>query len=124
MPARSITNATERSPISRYGVCCRCSSASIIEFSKCVRRHQVTNELTLPCHPLARRNGVAASTRPACMSTTVPYWSNMQTVTVDFMSCATVMVHLASIGPCAEDAARAKTQYQQDGDEADHGAVI
>jgi hypothetical protein len=38
-------------PISRYGVCCWCSSASIIEFSKCVRRHQVTNEFGLPVQP-------------------------------------------------------------------------
>src|SRR6516162_2623916 len=86
MPARSMTWATARWPISRYGVCARCSSASIIEFSKWVRRHQVTNALGSPLQPLAFRNGAAIATSPPCMSTTVPYWSNMQTLTVFLMS--------------------------------------
>src|ERR1700760_2022937 len=82
MPARSITCATARWPISRYGVCSRCKSASIIEFSKWVRRHQVTKELGSPPKLLAFRKGVAIATSPPCMSTTVPYWSNMQTLTL------------------------------------------
>ncbi len=73
MPARSITKSSARSPISRYGVWSRPSSESIIEFSKCVRRHQVTNASGRPVQPFARRNGVAAATSPPCMSTTVPY---------------------------------------------------
>ena len=79
-----MTNETARCPISRYGVWSLCSSASIMEFSKCVRRHHVTKEFGLPDQPLAFRNGVATSTRPPCMSTTVPYWSNMQTLIVRF----------------------------------------
>src|SRR5215471_13120846 len=86
MPARSRTKATERWPISRYEVCWRCSSASIIEFSKWVRRHQVTKELGSPLQPFAFRNGAAIATSPPCMSTTVPYWSNMQTLTLFLMS--------------------------------------
>src|SRR5712672_3357404 len=80
MPARPRTKATERWPISRYEVCSRCRSASIIEFSKWVRRHHVTKELGSPSHPFAARKGAAASVNPVCMSTTVPYWSNMQTL--------------------------------------------
>jgi hypothetical protein len=57
------------------------SNASIIEFSKWVLRHQVTNEFALPVHPLLFRKGAATSVRPECMSTTVPYWSNMQILT-------------------------------------------
>src|SRR5713226_2997190 len=86
IPARSSTKETERWPISRYGVCSLWSSASIIEFSKCVRRHQVTNELGSPVQPLALRYGVTASVSPVCMSTTVPYWSNMQILTADLKS--------------------------------------
>src|ERR1700758_5689 len=85
MPARSMTWATARCPISRYGVCSRCRSASIIEFSKCVRRHQVTKELGSPLQPFALRNGVAIAVKPPCMSTTVPYWSNMQALTLVLM---------------------------------------
>src|SRR6202012_3367807 len=77
-----MTNDTARSPISRYGVCSRCRSASIIEFSKCVRRHQVTKELASPLQPFSFRNGVAIAVNPPCMSTTVPYWSNMQALTL------------------------------------------
>src|SRR5215472_1202095 len=88
MPARSRTKATERWPISRYEVCSRCSSASIIEFSKWVRRHHVTKELGSPCQPFAARKGAAASVNPVCMSTTVPYWSNMQTLMEAFKSSA------------------------------------
>src|SRR5262245_56984877 len=47
-----------------------------MEFSKCVRRHQVTKLPGLPSQPLPLRNGVTASVRPFCMSTMVPYWSN------------------------------------------------
>ena len=50
----------------------RPSNASIIEFSKCVQRHQVTKLLGSPGQFLAFRNGVAAPTRPDCISTTVP----------------------------------------------------
>src|SRR5262249_24316272 len=39
MPQRSMTYETARCPICRYGVCPRSHNASIIEFSKCVRRH-------------------------------------------------------------------------------------
>src|SRR5215813_4689762 len=81
MPARSSTQSTDRWPISRYDVCSRCSRVSIIEFSKCVRRHQVTNAWGSPVQPFARRYGAATSVRPVCMSTTVPYWSNIQTWT-------------------------------------------
>src|SRR5215467_2885068 len=76
MPQRSITNETARCPICRYGVCPRSHSASIIEFSKCVRRHQVTKLFGLPSQPLRLRNGVTASVSPFCISTMVPYWSN------------------------------------------------
>src|SRR5947209_20553404 len=62
----------------------RCSKASIIEFSKWVRRHQVTKAFGSPVHRLAFRNGAATSRRPPCMSTTVPYWSNMQSLIEDF----------------------------------------
>src|SRR6516164_2354701 len=58
----------------------RCRSASIIEFSKWVLRHHVTKELGLPCHPFLARKEAAALVNPVCMSTTVPYWSNMQTL--------------------------------------------
>src|SRR5215469_2234485 len=91
MPARSRTKATERWPISRYEVCSRCRSASIIEFSKWVRRHHVTKELGSPRHPFAARNGAAASRNPVCMSTTVPYWSNMQTLIEVFHSSVGVI---------------------------------
>jgi hypothetical protein len=64
------------------------SSASIIEFSKWVRRHHVTKELGSPRHPFAARKGAAASVNPVCMSTTVPYWSNMQTLMVALKSSA------------------------------------
>src|SRR4029077_16907205 len=59
MPQRSITNETARCPISRYGVCSRSHSASIIEFSKCVRRHQVTKLFGFPSQPFFFRKGVA-----------------------------------------------------------------
>src|SRR5207342_2743153 len=49
--------------------------ASIIEFSKCVRRHHVTKLSGEPFQPFLARNGVTASVSPFCMSTTVPYWS-------------------------------------------------
>jgi hypothetical protein len=46
----------------------------------------------VPPHPCQfGKNGVAASTRPDCMSTTVPYWSNVQTLMVDLTSCGSVM---------------------------------
>ena len=44
-----------------------------MEFSKWVRRHQVTKLFGLPVQPLSLRNGVATATSPPCMSTTVPY---------------------------------------------------
>src|SRR6185503_13147375 len=81
IPARSSVYATARCPISRYGVCSLCSSASIIGFSKCVRRHQVTNASARPFHPLDLKYGATTSVRPVCMSTSVPYWSNRQTLT-------------------------------------------
>src|SRR5262249_50132435 len=63
-----------------YGVWPRSDRASIIEFSKWVRRHQVTKLLGLPAQPLFWRNGVTASVSPFCMSTIVPYWSNTSTL--------------------------------------------
>src|SRR5687768_16784648 len=51
-----------------------------MEFSKWVRRHQVTNASGRPGQPLSLKYGVTTSVRPFCMSTTVPYWSNMQTL--------------------------------------------
>ena len=68
-----------RCPICRYGVCPRSHSASIIEFSKCVRRHQVTKLLASPASPFLK-NSAPASVRPFCMSTMVPYWSNTSTL--------------------------------------------
>ena len=81
MPQRSMTNETARCPICRYGVCPRSHSASIIEFSKCVRRHQVTKLLGFPSQPFRFRKGVTASSNPFCISTMVPYWSNVSTLT-------------------------------------------
>src|ERR1700750_482283 len=106
MPARSITWATARWPISRYGVCSRCNSASIIEFSKWVRRHRVTKELGLPVHPFAFRNGVAIATSPPCMSTTVPYWSNMQALTLFLMALTSTAHSLFAgwLGSCPKNA--------------------
>jgi hypothetical protein len=88
MPERSITKLTARWPISRYGVCPRPHSASIIEFSKWVRRHQVTKLSGLPAQPLRLRNGVTAATRPPCISTMVPYWSKTNARTSRFMTSA------------------------------------
>ena len=100
MPARSITKETARSPISRYDVCSRPSKASIIEFSKCVRRHQVTKAFGMPVQFFDLRNGVATSTSPDCMSTTVPYWSNMQTLMADFRRRGSVMAVSVRAGDC------------------------
>src|SRR5688500_15357746 len=98
MPARSIVYATAACPISRYGVCPLCRSASIIEFSKCVRRHHVTNEPGFPLQPFAWRNGAAISVRPFCMSTTVPYWSNMTTLIFCVSSSALAIAVIVSTG--------------------------
>src|SRR5262245_59168908 len=95
MPARSSTQATDRWPISRYDVCSRWSSASIIEFSKCVRRHHVTNACGSPGQPFCRRYGADASVSPPCMSTTVPYWSNMHTLMVAASSAGLVTVRVS-----------------------------
>lgn len=46
-----------------------------------MRRHQVTNLPGSPCQPLDARNGVTNSVNPVCISTTVPYWSNVRTFT-------------------------------------------
>src|SRR6266566_5112876 len=54
----------------------RSHKESIIEFSKCVRRHQVTNRFGSPPQPFCSSKGATASVSPFCMSTTVPYWSN------------------------------------------------
>ena len=81
-------------------VCSRCRSASIIEFSKWVRRHHVTKELGSPSHPFAARKGAAASVNPVCMSTTVPYWSNMQTLMEALRSSACAIVVPSK--PCGE----------------------
>jgi hypothetical protein len=48
-----------------------------------VRRHQVTKEFGFPDQPFFLRKGAAIAVRPPCISTTVPYWSNMQTL--DFL---------------------------------------
>src|SRR5262249_50416964 len=80
MPQRSMTYETARYPICRYGVCPRSHNASIIEFSKCVRRHQVTKLFGFPSQPFCFRKGVTASVRPVCISTMVPYWSNASTL--------------------------------------------
>src|SRR4051795_8771405 len=62
-----------------------------MEFSKCVRRHQVTKAFGSPVQPLALRNGAAASRKPPCISTTVPYWSNMHSLILDFRVWMPVM---------------------------------
>ena len=80
MPARRMTCATARCPICRYDVWPRSQSESIIESSKCVRRHQVTKRCGSPLQPLPARNGITASVSPPCMSTMVPYWSNTRMV--------------------------------------------
>ena len=106
-----MTFATARCPICRYDVCPRSQSESIIESSKCVRRHQVTKRCGSPLQPLPARNGVTAAVRPPCMSTMVPYWSNTRVVTsrrrrpaisasiVNFplVSVALVLIALAAI---------------------------
>src|SRR5512147_2334635 len=61
-----------------------------MEFSKCVRRHHVTNESGFPVQPLFSSQGVTACVRPFCMSTTVPYWSNMQTLILLFSVAASI----------------------------------
>ena len=63
-----------------------------MEFSKCVRRHQVTKAPGRPAHPFSFKYGVTTSVRPFCMSTTVPYWSNMHTVIFAFSSFAAMSV--------------------------------
>src|SRR5262249_38719092 len=85
----------------------RCKSASIIEFSKCVRRHHVTSESGFPLQPLRFRNGVTASVRPFCISTTVPYWSNMQTLICDLSASLTLVI-------------AANAHPHDPGDETDH----
>src|SRR5471030_1823873 len=83
-----------------------------MEFSKWVRRHQVTKALGSPAQPLAWRKPAAKSRNPACMSTTVPYWSNMHSLTDDFRASIAVMaglqvvfgVVLAGIGRSVEPA--------------------
>src|SRR4030095_5174072 len=67
-------------------------ACSDLEFSKCVRRHQVTKASGRPLHPFFVRYGVTASVRPFCMSTTVPYWSNMHTLIVCLSTSAAVML--------------------------------
>src|SRR6516164_6651184 len=74
-----MTYETARCPICRYGVCPRSHSASIIEFSKCVRRHQVTKLFGFPSQPFRFKKGVTASVSPCCISTMVPYWSKVRT---------------------------------------------
>src|SRR5476651_2299451 len=83
-----------------------------MEFSKWVRRHQVTKALGSPPQPLAWRKPVAKSRKPPCMSTTVPYWSNMHSLTDDFRASIAVTaglpvvfgVVLAGIGRSVEPA--------------------
>src|SRR5215472_13645510 len=74
-----MTYETARCPICRYGVCPRSHNASIIEFSKCVRRHQVTKLFGFPSQPFRFKKGVTASVSPCCISTMVPYWSKVRT---------------------------------------------
>src|SRR5215467_2802354 len=74
-----MTYETARCPICRYGVCPRPHNASIIEFSKCVRRHQVTKLFGFPSQPFHFKKGVTASVSPCCISTMVPYWSKVRT---------------------------------------------
>src|SRR6516165_9246015 len=75
-----MTYETARCPICRYDVCPRSHNASIIEFSKCVRRHQVTKLFGFPCQPFRSKKGVTVSVSPFCISTMVPYWSNVSTL--------------------------------------------
>src|SRR6266542_6859280 len=96
MSQRSMTNETARCPICRYGVCPRSHSASIIELSKCVRRHQVTKLFGLPAQRLFCRNGVTASVSPFCMSTIVPYWSKISTLISRLMISARSMAGISS----------------------------
>src|SRR3954463_1934168 len=44
----------------------------------------------MPFQPLALRKSIATSQSPVCMSTTVPYWSNMQTVMLRLISAGSV----------------------------------
>src|SRR5262245_21273051 len=100
MPQRSMTYETARCPICRYGVCPRSHNASIIEFSKCVRRHQVTKLFGFPSQPFCLRKGVTASVRPVCISTMVPYWSNASTLISRFRTSGiSLIVSLSSRPP-------------------------
>ncbi len=45
----------------------------------------------LPLHPFSVRNGANASVRPFCISTTVPYWSNITTL-IFFFNSSTVVI--------------------------------
>src|SRR5262249_23813991 len=67
-----------------------------------VRRHQVTNALGLPAHPFFARKGATTAVSPPCMSTTVPYWSNMQPFTVSLIAAATVLIVIAPRAIAAE----------------------
>src|SRR6516165_11789661 len=93
-----MTYETARCPICRYGVCPRSHNASVIEFSKCVRRHQVTKLFGFPSQPFCFRNGVTASVRPVCISTMVPYWSNASTLISRFRTSGiSLIVSLSSL---------------------------